>query len=224
VIQNNQPTGVYVAKNESQTTDKLYDDLTLESMGAHMFFGALDSETSHDACDFILKSNMFYKEKKPLTMFFNTAGGDSADGFAIIDLMETSRLPIATVGIGTICSMGVLLVSAGNHGMRALTRNSEVMAHQFSGYFDGKQHELIAQQTAYKMLERRFIRHFLNHSLMTEVQIRDVLFGPSDRYLTPAECKRYGLVDRVVEFADVSVAVLKEPTKKLVSRSRPSQS
>ena len=212
-----------MSKDDNQTTDKVYDDLTLGSMGAHMFFGAVDNDTSHDACEFILKSNLFYKDKKPLTMFFNTGGGESSDGFAIIDLMETSRLPIATVGIGTICSMGVLLVSAGNKGMRTLTKNSEVMAHQFSGYFDGKQHELIAQQTAYKMLERRFIRHFLNHSTMSEVQIRDVLFGPSDRYLTPAECKRYGLVDRVVDYADVPASVLKAPTKKIISRSRSKQ-
>ena len=37
-----------------------------------------------------------------------------------------------------------------------------------------------------------------------EKQVRDVLFSPSDRYLTPAELKRYGLVDRVVEYADVT--------------------
>lgn len=210
-------------KDDSQT-DKTYDDLTLESMGAHMFFGPVDADTSHSACQFILKSNMFHKDRKPLTMFFNTEGGETADGFAVIDLMETSRLPIATVGIGTICSMGVLMVSAGNHGMRTLTKNSEVMAHQFSGYFDGKQHELIAVASAYKMLERRFIRHFLHHSIMTEAQIRDVLFAPSDRYLTPAECKKYGLIDRVVDFADVPAAILRTPTKKLVSRSRSKQS
>lgn len=86
--------------------------------------------------------------------------------------------------------------------MRTLTKNSEVMAHQFAGYFHGKQHELIATQTAYKMLEARFFKHFLNHSAMSEKQIRDVLFAPSDRYLTPAECKKYGLVDHVVNFFD----------------------
>lgn len=207
-----------MSKSDSQTTDKAYDDLTLASMGAHMFFGPVDNDSAYDACQFILKSNMFYKEKRALTMFFNTGGGETADGFAVIDLMETSRLPIATVGIGTICSMGVLLISAGNHGMRTLTKNAEVMAHQFSGYFDGKQHELIAQQQAYKMLERRFIRHFLNHSTMTEAQIRDILFAPSDRYLTPLECKKFGLVDRVVEFADVSAVLTRAPTKKLVNR------
>jgi ATP-dependent protease ClpP protease subunit len=99
-------------------------------------------------------------------------------------------------------SMGVLLLSGGAKGMRSLTKNAEVMAHQFAGYFAGKQHELIATQNAYKLLEAKFVQHFLRHSTMTERQIRDVLFAPSDRYLTPNECKKYGLVDRVVEYFD----------------------
>lgn len=183
--------------------EKYYDDISLESQGAHLFFGAVNEDSARDACEFILKSNLFNATGGPLTMFFNTGGGETADGFAVIDVMETSRLPIATVGIGTICSMGVLLISAGKPGLRTLTRNAEVMAHQFAGYFSGKQHELIAQQTAYKLLEHRFMRHFLLHSTMTEKQIRDILFGPSDRYLTPAECRKYGLIDRVVDHAEI---------------------
>lgn len=209
-----------MSKDDTQSTaPAAYDDVSLESFGAHMFFGAVDSETSHAACNFILKSNMYNRDSRPLTMFFNTGGGETSEGFAVIDVMETSRLPISTVGIGTICSMGVLLISAGNKGMRTLTKNAEIMAHQFSGYFNGKQHELIAQQQAFKMLEHRFMRHFRAHSTMTEAQIRDVLFGPSDRYLTPMECKKYGLVDRVVEFAEiprVSTAAL--PSKKFSKR------
>lgn len=188
---------------ESPTAEQPpYDLNSLESMGCHMFFGEVDTDTSHAACEFILKSNLIRRSPEPLTMLINTVGGECAEGFAVIDLMETSRIPIATVGIGQIMSMGVLLLSGGSKGMRTLTKNAEVMAHQFAGYFHGKQHELIATQTAYKMLEQKFFKHFLTHSTMTERQIRDVLFAPSDRYLTPAECKKYGLVDRVVEYFD----------------------
>lgn len=200
----------------------VYDMQSLESMGCHMFFGEVDLDTSHAACEFILKSNITRSSPEPLTMFINTIGGECAEGFAVIDMMETSRLPIATVGTGAIMSMGVLLLSAGTHGLRTLTKNAEVMAHQFAGYFSGKQHELIATQTAYKMLETRFVNHFVRHSNMSEKQIRDVLFAPSDRYLTPAECKKFGLVDRVVEYFDTpimfptarKVVVAKKPVAK----------
>ena len=191
-----------------------YDLNSLESMGCHMFFGEVDTDTSHAACEFILKSNLIRRSPEPLTILINTVGGECAEGFAIIDLMETSRIPIATVGIGQIMSMGVLLLSGGTKGMRTLTKNAEVMAHQFAGYFHGKQRELIATQTAYKMLEMKFFKHFLTHSTMTERQIRDVLFAPSDRYLTPTECKKYGLVDRVVEYFDTPLPPAKRPAMK----------
>lgn len=203
------------------TEVKSFDDITLESLGAHMFFGAVDELTSHAASEFILKSNLFFDHKKPLTIFFNTCGGEASEGFAVIDLMETSRMPIATVGIGQQSSMGVLLLSAGSSGMRTITRNSEVMAHQFSGYFAGKQHELIATQVAHTLLERRFFRHFQRHSTMTEKQIRDILFSPSDRYLTPAECKKFGLVDRVVDFVEIPRSKTAKPIVKTALKSKP---
>jgi ATP-dependent Clp protease, protease subunit len=202
------------AADTSNDDSSAYDSNSLESLGCHMFFGEVDTDTSHAACEFILKSNLIQADaKKPLTMFINSVGGECGEGFAVIDLMETSRIPIATVGIGNIMSMGVLLISAGTRGLRTMTKNTEVMAHQFAGYFAGKQHELIATQTAYNMLEQRFIRHFLNHTSMTEKQIRDVLFAPSDRYLTPAECKKFGLVDRVVDYFDPSPIEVSKPKR-----------
>lgn len=189
--------------DETQQEPAAYDDVSLESLGAHLFFGAVDETSAHSACDFILKRNLFKPSDKPITLFINTPGGECADGFALIDVMETSIVPVATVGLGQIASMGVLIVSAGTHGLRTLTRNSEVMAHQFSGYFAGKQHELIATQMAYQMLERRFMQHFRRHSTMTDKQIKDVLFAPSDRYLSPAECKKFGLIDRVVDSIEI---------------------
>lgn len=196
-----------MAKKEDQDeSSSPYDELSLEALGVHQFFGEVDEEKSKAACEFILKSNILFKDRTSLTMILNTVGGECGEGFAVIDVMDTSRIPIATVGLGNIMSMGVLLLSAGHKGLRSITKNTEVMAHQFAGYFHGKQHELIATQHAYKLLEDKFVKHFLRHSTMTEKQVRDVLFSPSDRYLTPAELKRYGLVDRVVEYADVTTA------------------
>lgn len=206
-------------KTQNEDLDS-YDASSLESMGCHMFFGAVDNESSRNACEFILKSSMSRSKDLPLTLFVNSVGGDCQSGFAVIDLMQTSRIPIATVGVGTVMSMGVLLVSAGSKGLRTITKNCEIMAHQFSsGYGDLKFHDLIATNAAYHHLEARFLKHFLKHSTMTERQIRDILFSPSDRYLTPQEFKKYGLCDRVVETFSTQDLVL--PTK-TVSRARSS--
>lgn len=175
-----------------------FDTISLEGLNSHLVFGGIDTNTAYNACNFIIKSNLLYSNTN-LNLILNTTGGDCADAFAIIDAMTASRLPVHTTGIGSIMSMGVLLLSAGTKGQRRLTKNSEVMAHQFAAQFYGKQHELMATSRALKLLEQRFKKHFLKHTKMTDTEIKDIVFAPSDRYLTPAECKKYGICDIIVD-------------------------
>ena len=180
-----------------------YDMISLESLGSFMLFGPIDGNTAFATCDFVIKANMLRQNLQPLTFLINSPGGDVNDGFAIIDCMETSRLPIQTVGTGIIASMALLILSAGEKGNRVLTKNTQVMAHQWMSGIEGKFHELMAVTNEHLRLKQMFIDHFRRHSSMTEKQINDILFSPSDRWLTPTECKKYGLVDHVTEYLEV---------------------
>jgi ATP-dependent Clp endopeptidase proteolytic subunit ClpP len=180
-----------------------YDMISLESLGSFMLFGPIDGNTAFATCDFVVKANMLQQNADPLTFLINSPGGDVNDGFAIIDIMETSRLPIQTVGTGVIASMALLILATGEKGSRVLTKNTQIMAHQWMSGVEGKFHELMAVTNEHLRLKQMFINHFLRHSTMTEKQINDVLFSPSDRWLTPQECKKYGLVDHVTEFLEV---------------------
>lgn len=179
-----------------------YEMISLQSLGAYMLFGGIDQHTAYDACEFIIKANMLKAVDAPLTFLINSEGGNVNDGFAIIDVMETSRLPVQTVGTGLIASMALLILSAGHKGTRTITKNTEIMAHQWMGAMEGKFHELMAVTNEHVRLKGLFVDHFLRHSTMSERQINDVLFAPSDRWLTPAECKKFGLVDRVSEYLE----------------------
>ncbi len=178
---------------------KDFNDISIESLGAHVLFGQVDENSMREATIFILKANQIFKPSREITIFLNTLGGNCYDGFAFIDVMEISRNPIKTVGLGNIVSMGVLILAAGNKGSRIMTRNTQVMAHQFSGGTTGKFHEIMADYKAELYLKQQFIEHFKRHTKMTEKQIGDILFGPSDRWLSPKECKKYGLVDQIVD-------------------------
>lgn len=187
----------------SEQTVIPYEMVSLQSLGAYMLFSEIDSATAYDACEFIIKANILEASDDPLTFLINSEGGAVNDGFAIIDVMETSRLPIQTVGTGLIASMALLILATGAKGTRTLTKNTEIMAHQWMGGMVGKFHELMAVTDEHLRLKQLFVDHFKRHSNMTEKQIVDVLFAPSDRWLTPAECKKYGLVDRVTEYLDI---------------------
>lgn len=173
------------------------DDISLHQIGAYMFFDEVDSDSAKGLCEFIIKANYIFTKEQVLTVLVNSPGGQCYDGFSIIDLMESSRLKIQTVGIGMIASMATLITSAGTKGLRVMTKNAFVMTHQFSTYFEGKYHEVIATRDHDDELHARFIQHFLRHTKMTEKQVKDVILGPSDKWLTAKDALRYGMCDRI---------------------------
>ena len=189
------------------------NDISLESLGSHLLFGEIANDNVKSAISFILKANHLYRDD--ISMIINTVGGSCSDSFALIDIMEASKLDIRTVGLGDIMSMGVLIVSAGTHGKRVMLKNTSAMAHQFSYANDGKYHEIVSTQKAIEYLRKQFIAHFKQHTKMSDRQINDILFGPTDRYLTPTECKKFGIIDHIVdELPDFGMQIRKKSSSR----------
>ena len=171
------------------------DSFSLASLGAHMLYDEINEVSAYRVNDFILKASMVMDEDAILTLFINTPGGSVIDGWAIIDTMELSRIPIRTVGVGSIISMGVPIFIAGTKGERIMTPNANVMAHTFTSYLYGKSHELIAARKFHDRLEDQFINHFQRHTTMTKKQIKETLIGTTDSWLDPKDCLKFGICD-----------------------------
>lgn len=176
-----------------------FNDVSLESFGAHLFFGEVNDESTRLAVEFILKANQIFPSRRDLTLYINSTGGNVGSGFGLIDIMQASRHPIKTIGLGNIMSMGVLMLCSGAKGKRIMTKNTQVMAHQFSDDTGGKFHEIVSIYKAELYMEQQFLQHFKAHTSLNEKQIKDILFGPSDRWLSPSECKKFGIVDHVID-------------------------
>ena len=182
--------------SSKKTVTKLeVDSLSLANLGVFMLFGEIDTETTKDVCEFIIKANFMLSTKNTLTLMINSPGGSVYDGWGVVDVMDCSRLKIQTVGIGAIFSMGSVIFTAGTQGKRIMTRNSYIMTHQFSDTLEAKYHEFVAQRPHQDELHNRFIKHFTNRTLMSERQVNDMLFNRSDVYLSAKECKKHGICD-----------------------------
>ena len=70
---------------------------------------------------------------KPVYMYINSPGGSVTAGMAIYDTMQYIQAPVSTVCIGQACSMGSLLLAAGEPGKRHALPYARVMVHQPSG-------------------------------------------------------------------------------------------
>lgn len=184
-------------RRHSADNDKsLSPEKSLTDHGVFLFSGEVNDISCDEAIRFILEANLD-KECKwdHITILINSPGGYCSDGFALIDTMLGSRIPIHTVGLGMIASMGLQLFLTGKQGTRTMTPNCMILSHQYTGGTYGKEHELIASQKEQGILSEIIMRHYKRMTGMTEREIRKYLLPPEDVWLTAKEAKEYGICD-----------------------------
>ena len=173
---------------------------SLSDAGYHLLFDDVDTSSAQSAVEWILDSNLTTEKKhKELTLVICSPGGDLSAGFALIDVMRGSSIPIRTVGLGLIASCGLLLFISGAKGRRTLTPNTSILSHQFSWGTYGKEHELFAAQKEYDLTTRRMISHYKKCTELDDENIRKYLLPPQDVWLDAKEAKKLGICDQVKE-------------------------
>jgi len=184
-------TGVFVVADVDKSKN-------LAEHGVYLLFEDIEQESVADAVEWILEANLNLSQKE-LRLIINSCGGSCYDGFALIDVMGGSKIPVRTVGIGMLASMGLTIFIAGEKGQRILTPNTGIMCHQWwSGVF-GKEHELFAAVKHHELLRDQIMRHYKKHTGLNESDIKKYLFPAHDVWLSAKEAKKLGLCDIIKE-------------------------
>lgn len=168
--------------------------------GIILQFGPITTATVRPTIETILNCHALSVRFDRFVIVINSIGGSLPDTFALIDVMLGSRLPVYTVGIGQICSGGLLVFVSGKKGHRILTPNTTIMSHQWSGVSVGKAHELLSDRVHQDMTTEMIVSHLKKHTKLTTKQIEKYLLPPNDVYLTAKEALKYGICDEVKEF------------------------
>jgi ATP-dependent Clp protease protease subunit len=173
----------------------------LREQGVLMLVDKFDQEHIMPLVAQILEYNMMEEEIQPdaITLFINSPGGSVHSAFHLIDAMKTSDIPIHTVGQGLVASCGILTLMAGDKGYRRVTHNTSVMSHQYSWGSTGKEHELYAKVKEFEFSSSRMIEHYKKCTKKSETYIRKHLLSATDVWLSPDECVKHGIVDKVIE-------------------------
>lgn len=172
----------------------------LNDHGVMVLMGEIDEDTVKPVIEWILHENYVRKKKiKELLLTICSSGGDLGVGFALIDVMRSSKIPIKTVGLGTIASCGLLIFLSGTPGRRVLTPNTSIMSHQFSWGTEGKVHELFATVKEFELTQQRMVNLYKNCTGLDEETIKRVLLPPQDVYLSAQDALQYHICDHVAE-------------------------
>jgi len=170
----------------------------LSQHGVHFLNEGITDKSCGQAINYILRANMDPScPWKHIQLIINSGGGYVDSGFALIDVMETSKIPVRTLGLGTIASMGLLICMAGDKGNRAVTPKTMIMSHQFAGGAFGKQHELVSSAIHHDWVGDTILKHYKKHTGLTEKVIKEKLLPESDTWLTATQAKKYKLIDRI---------------------------
>ena len=146
----------------------------------------------------IYEYNLMPEELRPdvITLVINSPGGSVHSAFHLIDAMMMSEVPVNTIGHGLVASCGVLTIMAGQR--RMLTHNTSVMSHQYSWGSQGKEHELHAKIKEFDLAGDRMESHYKKFTKKSVKYIRKHLLHATDEWLTPDECLKHGIVDKVI--------------------------
>ncbi len=170
----------------------------LQDNGMMLLMSGVSDESIKPIIEWILHENYVRKKRaRELLLMICSEGGDMASAFALIDVMRSSRIPIKTVGLGTIASAGLMIFIAGAPGRRILTPNTSIMSHQFHWGTMGKIHELFATVKEFELTHQRMIDLYRECTGLDDKKISEVLLPPQDVYLSAQEALKYHICDHV---------------------------
>jgi ATP-dependent Clp protease protease subunit len=115
---------------------------------------------------------------------------------AIYDTMQYISSPVSTLCLGQAASMGALLLTAGEAGMRYALPHSRIMIHQPWGGFQGQATDIDIQ--AREILR---MKDFLNNIMAkhTGQKLEQIKADTErDNFMSAEEAKAYGLVDNIL--------------------------
>lgn len=186
--------------NADKPVKELPGDIDVEQLMLHSRQLHLTGQIAPKVIQPIIKQMMALAlvADDPIILWINSGGGYCTDGFALIDTMRLSKVPIITVVKGNACSMAGLISVAGH--TRIMTENAWWMAHDVHGGAV----DYITKATArmdFIVREQAQVFNFLKTN--TKLTKADLAYAQTkELWLNPQECFEKGIVDQVVRFVE----------------------
>jgi ATP-dependent Clp protease, protease subunit len=134
--------------------------------------------------------------KKEISFYINSPGGVVTSGLSIYDTMQFIRCPVSTLCVGQAASMGSLLLTAGEKGMRFALPNARIMVHQPSGGYQGQVTDIMIHARESEALKRRLNEIYVQHTSQPYEAIERAL--ERDNFMTAEAAREFGLIDQVI--------------------------
>jgi ATP-dependent Clp protease protease subunit len=156
----------------------------------------------HDGMSSLIVAQLLHLEaenpSKEISMYINSPGGVVTSGLSIYDTMQYIKPKVSTLVIGQAASMGSLLLTAGEKGMRFSLPNSRIMVHQPSGGYQGQATDIMIHAEETQKLKRPAERDLRQAHRPGPSKTVETRWSATISWI-PEEAKDWGLIDEIVE-------------------------
>lgn len=167
----------------------------------------------HDQMASLICAQLLFLESenpdKEIFMYINSPGGVVTAGMSIYDTMQYIRPKVATLCFGQAASMGSLLLTAGEPGMRYALPNARVMIHQPSGGFQGQATDIEIHAREILNLKAKLNQVYVKHTGQKLAVIEKNM--ERDNFMSAETAKEFGLIDQVLEKRSAEESDEKKP-------------
>lgn len=167
----------------------------------------------HDQMASLICAQLLFLESenpdKEIFMYINSPGGVVTAGMSIYDTMQYIRPKVATLCFGQAASMGSLLLTAGEPGMRYALPNARVMIHQPSGGFQGQATDIEIHAREILNLKAKLNQVYVKHTGQKLAIIEKNM--ERDNFMSAETAKEFGLIDQVLDKRAVDADPDKKP-------------
>jgi ATP-dependent Clp protease, protease subunit len=171
------------------------DQLMLHSRQLHLT-GMIGSKVVQPLIKQIMALQLISDD--PIILWINSGGGYIADGFALIDCVRMSKVPVYTVIRGQACSMAGIIAISGHS--RLMTEHSFFMAHDIHcGVIDYG--EKMKARVEFYALEQTQAFNFLKENTKLTNEELDKAKN-QELWLNPDQCLEKGVVDQIIRFQE----------------------
>ncbi len=152
-----------------------------------------------DAANIIQAQLLFLETADPdkdIQIYINSPGGSVLAGLGIYDTMQLVKPRVGTICTGLAASMGAVLLTAGEKGLRSALPHSRVMIHQPLGGAQGQASDIEITAREIKKTKQELYQILADHSGTSIKKIEKD--ADRDYWLSAKEAQAYGLIDSVL--------------------------
>ncbi|WP_207215436.1 ATP-dependent Clp endopeptidase proteolytic subunit ClpP [Rickettsiales endosymbiont of Peranema trichophorum] len=142
---------------------------------------------------------LFLESENPeqdIHLYINSPGGVVSAGLAIYDTMQYVRPKVGTFCLGQACSMGSVLLAAGEPGMRRALPNSRIMIHQPLGGFQGQATDFEIHAKEIMSVKSKMHAIYAKHTGQSLAKIAKSM--ERDNFMSAEVAKSFGIIDEVI--------------------------